>query len=95
MTLDQARTALQARMLEPVRRPRHVRKELEAQLKEAADPLLQRLHSLVASVDMRTSPYYVRMIQAVVGLAPTLPEDVAHALVDEVANTTKRFHLAR
>ena len=95
MSLEQARAALQERMLEPVRRPRHLRKELEAQLAEGPDPLLQRLHSLVASVDMRTSPYYVRMIQAAIGLAPTLPPDVAHELVDEVANLTKRFHLAR
>jgi hypothetical protein len=95
VTIEQAREALQEALKAPVRPARHVRKELEAKLSEGADPLLERLHSLIKSTDMRTSPLYVRMIQAACVLAPTLPEDVAHTLLDEVANTTKRFHLAR
>mgnify|MGYP006928181948 CR=1 FL=1 len=95
MTLDEASLRLEQRMLEPMRTPRHVRKELEAQLAQASDPLLERLHGLVASCDMRTTPYYVRMIQACVALAPTLEPELGHQLVDHVAGLTKRFHLAR
>lgn len=96
MTLEEARTELAERMrLDPLRRPRQLRKELEARLAESPSPLLERLHALVASVDMRTSPYYIRMIQACVVLSPELEPAQAHQLVDEVASTTKRFHLAR
>ena len=95
MTLEHARAALHDQLKAPVRPARHVRKELEAKLAEDADPLLERLHGLIKSTDMRTSPLYVRMIQAACVVAPTLPEDIAHTLLDEVANTTKRFHLAR
>ncbi len=96
MTLEDARTQLEERIrTDPLRKPRHLRKELEARLAESPSPLLERLHALVASVDMRTSPYYVRMIQACVVLAPELETAQADQLVDEVASTTKRFHLAR